>query len=751
MAAGILIDQVFLKKLTEILSDNYTNEEFGVKELAERIRMNRSQLHRKLHATKGISASQFIREYRLQQAHKMLQSDVATVSEISYKVGFHSPTYFNTAFREYYGYCPGEVKFQESKSDSKNEDIDCKENNTSQSKISIAKPTEQRSSKKLVYRFSLIAMILIITIAYYIYSGSSNNIVLTKEKINSMSIAILPFRDMSPGGDNKWFCEGIAEDIISNLSKVKGLRVISRTSSERYKETDKTIPEIAKELGVSYILEGSLRKQGTNVLITAQLINANDNNLWSGNYNEKLEDIFKIQSDVSKKIVQQLKMVITPEEKKAIEKYPTENMEAYHLFLKGRLINNSRELEDLELNIKLNKQAIVLDPNFAVAYAELANSYFLMGSYGFISRSEAKNKGDYYCDKALKINPDCFRANAVKAMVLWSQGGKWQKSKEYYDKALALNPNDAAAHLQYGRYFLYFRIPDYNKYLYHITIAQGLDPFSSNVGGDYFRALILNDKIEEAEQYQNKMEFLWSKEVNLSRKSLLKAYINKDWKEAIRFYEAEIEKDPNNSFLYNQLGHLYDEILNDDINFIKYSKKAYELDSTNSSNTVTYFNALVEGEKFAEANSLMESNNFKSVLKKKQQLSSLWYFYYHQENYKKAQDVLKDSLMADDILSKSITYAQLKDRKSVDSLLRFSFSRIHTYKIFIYAILKEKDSMYYYLELASHRCGSNYRIMPRGNGISGPNNRREFDPYRKEERFKEFLKKNYLPITHWNE
>jgi TolB-like protein/AraC-like DNA-binding protein len=750
MADEILIDQVFLKKLTKILENNYSNEHFGVKELAENIPLNRSQLHRKLHAVKGVSASQFIREYRLQMAHKLLQSDVSTASEISYQVGFNSPTYFNTTFHEYYGYPPGEVKYQKSIANNKEDDIENIETEISRSKKNIVKQFKGNISKKNGFIIIAIIIFLIIGLSYNFYSDSLSKIIVSKSN-NKKSIAVLPFKDMSKEGDSQWFGEGIVEDIITTLSKIEGLQVISRTSSKRYKNTDKTIPKIAKELRVSYVVEGSIRKEGNRVLITAKLISANDNQLMAENYNEKLEDIFKIQNDVAKKIVQQLKITISPQEKIAIKNYPTDNLEAYHLFLKGRLINNSRKKEDLELNIKLNKQAIALDSNFAEAYAEVGNSYFLMGSYGFVFRKEAKNKGDYYNDKALKIDPDYFRANAVKAMILWSQESKWQKSVEYYDKALASNPNDAATHLQYGRYFLYLPIPDYNKYLYYITIAQRLDPFSSNIGGDFFRALIINDKIEEAEQYQNKMGFLWSKEVDLSRKSLLKAYKNKDWKEAIRFFETEIDKDPNNSFLYNQIGHLYDEILNDDINFIKYSKKAYKLDSTNSSNAITYFNALVEGKKFATAHKLMKSDNFKSLIKKKQQLSSLWYFYYHQENYKKAQDILKDSLMEDDLLAKLITQAQLGGRKSVDSMLSFSFSRTNSYKIFIHAILKERDSMYHYLEKASYRCGPNYRIMPRGGGISGPNNRREFDPYRKEERYKAFLKKNYLPLTHWNE
>jgi len=267
---------------------------------------------------------------------------------------------------------------------------------------------------------------------------------------------------------------------------------------------------------VNYILEGSIRKEGNRVLITAKLFNANDSNLWTGSYNEKIEDIFKIQNDVAKKIVQQLKITISPQEEVAMNKFPTDNMEAYHLFLKGRLINNSRKKEDLERNIELNKQAIALDSNFAEAYAEVGNSYFLMSGRGYLNYEVGRNKAKYYIDKALQINPNCFRANAVKALILWNED--WYKAKKYHEKAIALNPNDAAAHLQYGRYFLFIPKIDVKIFLSHLTKAQQIDPFSRVVGGNFLNALLVNHKIEEAEQYINKMGFLWSKETVLRRR-----------------------------------------------------------------------------------------------------------------------------------------------------------------------------------------------------------------------------------------
>ena len=237
------------------------------------------------------------------------------------------------------------------------------------------------------------------------------------------------------------------------------------------------------------------------------------------------------------------------------------------------------------------------------------------------------------------------------------------------------------------------------------------------------------------------MEFLFPEYNKLYREYLIIAYKNKDCSKVIPFLEAKIEKDTNNPILYNMLANAYDAVLNDDSNAIKYAKKAYEIDSTNYAEA--YLVQLVEGKKFKEAKILLQSKNFKSVVSEPQQLWGLWYYYYHQENYKKALEVAKDSLIAIKYITRVITYAQLGDRKKVDILnkkiLSFRYNSTTT-RAFVYAILKDRDSMYYYLENGNHDFKMNF-----------PNSRREFDPYRKEERFKELLKKNYLPLTHWNE
>lgn len=726
------MDKNFIDQVYEIVVNNITDEKFGSSKLASLIGLSTSQTLRKVKATTGKSVNQYIRELRLKKAAKLIKKTDLTIAEISYKVGFGSQPYFCTAFRKLYGITPGEYKTQ----------------NKSLSELEsekIKKRTQSISYWKKAFYFITIVLISVIVYESINHSKSKNTSF-------TNSIAVLPFRDMSPE-DTQWFCDGISDNILTYLSQINDLSVISFTSSSTYRNTDKQIPEIAKELGVSYILEGSVTVYEDRIKVNVQLINANDEHVWSEDYNISFDDVIGIQQNIAKEISKKLEITLSPEEVVTLEKYPTENMEAYHLFLKGRLVNDSRKAEDLKLNIELNKQAVALDSNYAEAYAEIAHSYFLLSQYGDMNFKEAYKKSNYYAEKALKIDPNIYRAYAVKALLIGLEDRV--KAKEYFEKAIAINPNDATVHLQYGRYFLTNPNPDLNNFLHQLTIAQQLNPFSKNIGFNFISALILNNKYKEVGDYLNNLGFLYTKMEKLEVESILKAHKNNDWTEAIHFFEKEIKKDPNNPDLYKLLGIAYNEILNDGINAVKFTKKAYEIDSINfstsenfldssqaenTSPTVTYFNELVKANKFKEANKLLQTKNFKSVRNKRQRISSLWKYYYHQGNYKKALELTEDSLFMDNYdFKKVITYAQLGDRKKVDTIINKNIL-IDEEKAFVYAILKEKDSMYYYLE--------------RLNTISGmrkQNGRSEFDLYRKEERFKALLNKNYLPITHWNE
>ena len=200
------------------------------------------------------------------------------------------------------------------------------------------------------------------------------------------SIAVLPFENLSRDPDNAFFAEGVQDEILTRLAKVADLKVIARTSTQRFQSAPEDLRDIAKKLGVMNILEGSVQKVADQVRVNVQLINAmTDAHLWAETYDRKLTDIFAVESDIAKTIAETLQAKITGSEKNSIAKAPTANPEAYELYLKGRFFWNKRTGEDLHKAIGYFEQAIAKDPNYALAYVGSADSYLLLSSYGNIS------------------------------------------------------------------------------------------------------------------------------------------------------------------------------------------------------------------------------------------------------------------------------------------------------------------------------------------------------------------------------
>ncbi|UCF79219.1 MAG: protein kinase [Candidatus Eiseniibacteriota bacterium] len=259
-------------------------------------------------------------------------------------------------------------------------------------------------------------------------------------KRRGKSIAVLPFRNMVPDPENEWFADGITEDVITQLSKIGDLRVISRTSVMLYKDSRKSLREIGRELGVGTILEGSVRRAGDRVRIVAQLLDAeSDEHIWAETYDSEMRDIFDIQSDVARQIAAALKAQLSPQERELLEKKPTDSPTAYDLYLRGREYYMRYHRRENEVAIELFKKALKIDPNYALAYAGLADAYILKRIHHGDSASWL-DSGLEAGQKALSIDPDC--AEAHKAVGLAYMGRGWlQKALEENIKAVELNPS----------------------------------------------------------------------------------------------------------------------------------------------------------------------------------------------------------------------------------------------------------------------------------------------------------------------
>lgn len=475
----------FIKQAEAIILHNICNEQFGVSELANLMNMSRSNLLRKIKKSTNISASQFIRQVRLQKGMDLLKHSELTVSEISYQVGFGNTSYFIKCFREFYGYPPGE---------SRKEII---ENTEKLKKVSFFKQ----------YRFFIIilTMATIVASMYLLLRKKSDNSKIVYSKITK-SIAVLPFKNMSSDSSNLYFVNGLMESTLNNLQKIEDLRVISRTSVEKYRSTSKTISEIAKELNVNYLVEGSGQRFGNQVLLNIQLIDAsNDTPIWAEQYKYKVLNIFDLQNTVAKKIAESIKATVTPAELQQINKKPTENIEAYEFYLKALVPFQTETKEGLEEAIPLFKKAIAIDAKFALAYSKLAVSYYYLDLYQ--TKKQYTNIINNYADKALLYDSKSAESLIAKALY-YININEFRLAIPHLEKALEYNPNSSSVVQILAD--LYSRaIPDTEKYLKYALIGLQLDiEANDSIAKSYMylalsNAFVQNGFVDQAHKYIN--------------------------------------------------------------------------------------------------------------------------------------------------------------------------------------------------------------------------------------------------------
>jgi TolB-like protein/Tfp pilus assembly protein PilF len=309
-------------------------------------------------------------------------------------------------------------------------------------------------------------------------------------------IAILPLVNLSADPSDRYFVDGMTEELISTVSNINELSVISRTSVMRYKDSTVPIGEIGRELSAGTVLEGSVRKAGNKVRITTQLIDSrNDKHLWAQSYDRDLTDIFAIQADIAEQVAQSLRVKLISKEKDAIEKKATVNPEAYTLYLKGRYFWNERSPEGLKKAIGYFEGAIRLDPNFALAYSGLADCYLIQLDRGWVSYGEAGAVAKGYAEKAVELGGDLAEAHTSLALALqmqWDMAGAERELK----RAIELKPNYATAHHWYWSTLIHNgRLEEAFE---HEKRAYQLDPFSSVVSQGIGIGLLYMGRVREA-------------------------------------------------------------------------------------------------------------------------------------------------------------------------------------------------------------------------------------------------------------
>ncbi len=744
------IENDFLSQLRKVIQENIADEMFGVSELAGEISMSRSSLLRKIKKLTNVSASQFIRQVRLQQAMDMLKKSSLTVSEVSFKVGFSSTSYFIKCFREEYGYPPGEVgkksnsgtlhpdkqahthqlvaimftdiegytalmqKDEEKAITFRKRHRDVFESITNKFNgkilqyfgdgtlstfhsaieavrcgielqlafreepripvrigihsgdilfsedgivgdgVNVASRIESIASAQSVFisekvydeiknqsgiqttsmgLFELknvdkpmevfaianpglvvpkknqlsgkvkteshkaekesgikgrkvgIAWVLLpiaaILLFFILYTSDIFN---KPEQISSpsepldakKSIAVLPFRNDSNDSSNVYLINGLMEATLNNLQKIKNLRVISRTSVEKYRFSSKTSPEIARELNVQYLIEGSGQKVGDQISLHIQLIEAGkDEHLWGEQYIREASDIFALQREVAKNITDQIEVIITPAEEERINKAPTADLIAYDFFLKGYDQLYTRTPDNLVKAIENFKKATEHDPEFARAYACIAIAYYYLDE----GRAE-KIYGDqinHYADQAL-LYDDKLPQSLIAKGLFYMHNKEYELAINYFEKVLEFNPNENLVYI--------FLTDVYTKHLPNTEkfLEYGLRGLEIDIGAydsitrsyiflQISNAFIQSGFIDEAEEYiQKSLEYFPQ---NLYAEHL-KAYItyarNQDMNELNQLLLQALKKDTTSLDILQDVAKSY-YYLRDYQRSYKYYKK----------------------------------------------------------------------------------------------------------------------------------------------------------------------------------
>ncbi len=349
------------------------------------------------------------------------------------------------------------------------------------------------------------------------------------------SIAVLPLENMMGDSEQDYFVEGMHEALITNLSKIRALKVISRTSVMRYKETEKPIPEIAQELGVDVVVEGSVLRAGDQVRITAQLIDAaTDEHLWAESYQRNLTNILDLQSEVAGAIVREIRVTLTRDEEARLATSRSVNPQAYEAYLKGRYHWNKFSGEGFLKAIEYFEEARNSDADYALAYAGLADCYLELGWFGHLAPEEAFPQAKAAATKALELDDMVAEAHASLANIRFAYDWDWKGAERSFERAIELNPGNPMTHQWYADYLM-FAANRRNEALAEIRQAKELDPLSLLTNTTVGWYLYITGRYDQAiEQLQRTLEL--DPNFALARHNLGLVYLQQS-----RFVEAVAE------------------------------------------------------------------------------------------------------------------------------------------------------------------------------------------------------------------
>jgi TolB-like protein/AraC-like DNA-binding protein/tetratricopeptide (TPR) repeat protein len=580
-----------IEKLNEFIEVNANNPIFSNEHIYRELGISRSQLYRLLKEEFDLSTSLYIRKRRLLKAKELIENSELKISEIAYQIGIDSPQNFTKYFSQEYGLSPteyrknlpqlitnsptpivekeAEFQVKEVITETKTERIiegkitieqkikeEITERRIEHIATRISQKTEAKISKKVTYLLVALALSVLLFSIFLIWQNTQKNTNdIAKMSISvpiaayqsaalyeDLSIAVLPFKNLGKP-ENSTFVDGIMEQVHTSLSQLENLKIISKTSSNQFRNTTKKLPQIANELHVNYIIEGSVMQIEKQLRINIQLIHAKEDRvIWGKNYDGDMQNVFAYMSSVSKEVVTELNQKLSMVQQKKLEKIPTKSLEAYNEYLQGKELLQTRTKEKLEASLLRLEEAIRLDSTFADAYAQKANAYFLLLDAQYINIQKGYQLVENYAFKAIKLDNENALAYATLAN-MYREQDKWSQAITTYQIALKYSPNDALINYWYS--LVLRSTGNLKESVRYSQKAMHLDPLSQVIIGGHILNCSLAGNLDLAQQaikegallFNNSWTYYWGK-----------AYfhlVQKDYQTALNELEKSHQLNPN--------------------------------------------------------------------------------------------------------------------------------------------------------------------------------------------------------------
>lgn len=492
-------DKALMDRLNTLIELNFDNPAFGTEDICRELGVSRSHLYRVVKEHTQLSTSLYIRHIKLIKAKEWLRSPDMKIAEIAYKLGIDSPQNFSKYFTKEFGLTPTDYRKNHAAVPVAEQAVAAE--TVQETVLPIVANRKAGTTRRYLYTgVGLLCLVAVGITAFFLKTKSEPG-------FSENSIAIMPFKNMG-SAESDFFSDGLMQQIHSSLGIIPKLKIISTTSSNKYKNSDKLIPQIAKELHVNYIMEGSVLLMNNKIRITLNLINAEDDlSVWTRKYDGEAKDVLAFMTTVSKEVADELDQKLTEATSERLNKVPTKNPEAYREYLQGRELIGSRTKEELEAGLKKFTNAIELDPDFAMAYAYRSTAWYLLGDGGFLDEATQYKMSERDALTAIRLDGTNGLAYANLANIYRDQK-KWDPAKTAYEIALKYSPNDAIINYWYGIQLK--TLGEMKEAVKYNARAVELDPLFHVINCGYIWTLIYSGELELAKKKLDEGEVLFN-------------------------------------------------------------------------------------------------------------------------------------------------------------------------------------------------------------------------------------------------